>query len=85
MLPPRHSFIWDAAKLINFLDNSNSNKIELKLLTCKLAMLLALIAWSRTHESCYLDICYLIWHSSATVSTSPRSQKQQRQGKKDHL
>ena len=62
---PRYCLIWNIEKVIIFLDTLDSNKIELKLLTYKLTMLLALTGSSRSHEICYLDIRYLIRHSSA--------------------
>ena len=37
-----YRFIWNAEKVINFLDTVNSGKLELNLLKCKLTMLLAL-------------------------------------------
>lgn len=30
MPPPRYCFIWDVEKVINFLDNLNSESLELK-------------------------------------------------------
>ena len=57
--------IYDAEKVILFLDILNSNEIELKLLTQKLAVLLALTVLSIVHGTFYLDIRYLIRHSSA--------------------
>lgn len=51
--------------MILFLDILNSNEMELKLLTQKLAVLLALTVLSIVHGIFYLDIRYLIRHSSA--------------------
>ena len=51
--------------MILFLDILNSNEVELKLLTQKLAVLLALTVLSIVHGIFYLDIRYLIRHSSA--------------------
>ena len=48
---------------MNFLDTLDSNKLKLKLLTYINAFSSDRAA--RPHEICYLDICYLIRHSSA--------------------
>ena len=53
----RYCFIWDVEKVLNSLD---SERIELKMLTYKVTMLLALTGSSRADEICYLDIRYLI-------------------------
>ena len=57
MLQSKYCFIWDVEKVLNSLD---SERKELKMLTCKVTMLLALTGSSRADEFCYLDILYLI-------------------------
>ena len=47
---PSYTSIWDVEIVINFLDTLDSDKIELKLLTQKLTMLLALPRSARAHE-----------------------------------
>ena len=61
---PRYAFTWDVETVINFLSTSDSNKIELKLLTYKLSIFLVLAGSARVHEIWCLDIHYLIRHSS---------------------
>ena len=62
MLKPSYCFIWDVEKILGF---QNSERIEIKVSTYKVTMLLALERSFRAHEICYLDIPYLIKHSSA--------------------
>ena len=59
----RYCFIWDIETVLGFLYSLDSEKIELKILTYKKAILLALTRPSRVHEIVYLDICYLIKYS----------------------
>ena len=61
MPQPRYCFTWDVEKVLGFLFLLDSEKIELKMLTYKVTMLLALTGPSRSH---YLDIRFLIKHSS---------------------
>ena len=68
-------------KVINSLDTLGSVEIEIKLMTFKLTMLLALSESSRAHKICYLEIRYLIRNSfvySLYFSTSSSLRKQQR-------
>ena len=60
MPQPRYCFIWDVEKVVCFLNSLDSERIELKKLTYKVAILLALTGSSRAHEICYLDVRYLI-------------------------
>ena len=63
MPQPRYCFIWDVEKVLGVLNSLDSERIELKMLTYKMAVLLALTESSRAHEICYLDIRYLVKHS----------------------
>ena len=57
---PRYSFIWDVKKVIDYLATLNSpSELSLKVRTLKLTMSLAL-----TSEIGFLNIRYLIKHSS---------------------
>ena len=62
----------------NSFDTLDLNEAKLKLLTYKLTMLLALTESSKANEICYLEICYIFITVLRTVSTSPRSRKQQK-------
>ena len=63
----RYCFICDVKKVLGFLYSLGSERIELETLTYKVATLLALTRSSRAHEICYLDILYLIKHSSRII------------------
>lgn len=71
MLKPSYCFIWDVEKILGFL---NSDRIEIKVSIYKVTMLLALERSFRAHEICYLDIRYLIKHSSACTFHSNKRQ-----------
>ena len=51
-------------KITGFLNYSDSERIELKMLTYKVMMLLALTGSCRAHEIFHLGISYLMKHSS---------------------
>ena len=53
----------DVEKILDFLNYLGFERIQLKMLIYKAAMLLALTGLSRAQEICYLDIRYLIKHS----------------------
>lgn len=55
---------WNVEKVLNFLGSLDSEKLELKMVTYKLTMLLALTGSFRGHGIYCLDILYLIKHSS---------------------
>ena len=62
---PKYTFIWDVNKVIDFLATLNSpRELSLKDLTLKLIMLLALTSAARASKIGFLDIRYLIKHSS---------------------
>ena len=70
---PKVSFIWDARNVFVFLISKDcSNRCSLKDLTLKLIMLSALKSAARASEICFLDINYLVRHSSR-YSPSARS------------
>ena len=71
MLNSSYCFIRDIEKILGFL---NSDRIEIKVSTYKVTMLLALERSFRAHEICYLDIRYLIKHSSAYTFHSNKRQ-----------
>ena len=59
---PRYTFIWDVGTVISYLSSIQSK--DIKPLTLKLTMLLALTSAARAHEIAYLDIRYLVRHHS---------------------
>ena len=59
---PRYTFIWDVGTVITYLSSIQSK--DIKPLTLKLTMLLALTSAARAHEIAYLDIRYLVRHHS---------------------
>ena len=62
---PRYTFIWDVKKVIDILATLNSpGELKVKDLTLKLTMLVALTSAVRASEIGFLDIRYLINHSS---------------------
>ena len=77
MPQPRYCFIWDVEKVLGVLNSLDSERIELKMLTYKVTMLLALTGSSRAHEICYLVIRYLIKHSSGYTFHFNKLTKQQ--------
>ena len=52
MPQPRYWFIWNVEKVIKSPDTLNSETLQLKFLTYKLIMLLALTSSSWDHEIC---------------------------------
>ena len=78
---PRYTFIWDVETVEKFLDTLDSNKLELKLLTYKLTMLLALAESCRAHEICLLNIDYLVRHSTSYRFHFSKPTKTSRPGK----
>ena len=52
--------IWDVEKALGFQNYSDSERIELKMLTYNVTMFLALTGSFRARDICYLDIRYLI-------------------------
>ena len=78
---PRYTFIWDVETVEKYLDTLDSNNLELKLLTYKLTMLLALTESSRAHEICFLDTRYLVRHSTAYMFHFSKLTKSARPGK----
>ena len=64
MPQPKYCFVWDVEVVLKYLDSLHTDKLELKMLTYKTTMLLALAESSRAHEICYLDTYYLTKHSS---------------------
>ena len=78
----RYTFIWDVEKVLTFLSTLNSEEgLSDKILTLKLTMLLALTAAARASEVCYLDIRYLVKHSSGYTFQFSRVTKTARRGK----
>ena len=62
---PRYTFIWDVKKVIDILATLNSpGELKVKDLTLKSTMLVALTLAVRASEIGFLDIRYLIKHSS---------------------
>ena len=62
---PRYTFIWDVKKVIDILATLNSpGELKVKDLTLKLTTLEALTSAVRASEIGFLDIRYLINHSS---------------------
>ena len=62
---PRYTFIWDVKKVIDILATLNSpGELKVKDLTLKLTTLVALTSAVRASEIGFLDIQYLINHSS---------------------
>ena len=75
---PKYEMIWDVEQVLNYLRSLPENKdLNLKLVTCKLTMLLALVAIKRVLELKSLDTKYmrhqnkyifylaiLIWHQN---------------------
>ena len=52
--------IWDVEKVLGFQNYSDSERIELKMLTYNVTMFLALTGSFRAPDICYLDNRYLI-------------------------
>ena len=62
---PRYTFIWDVKKVIDILATLNSpSELKVKDLTLKSTMLVALTLAVRASKIGFLDIRYLIKHSS---------------------
>ena len=61
---PKYCFIWDVQKVLSFLNSLDSDKLELKMLTYKVNILLPLTRSSRAHEICYSEIRHLIHYRS---------------------
>ena len=64
MSQPRYFFIWDVIKILGFLNSLDSERIQLKMLTYKVTLLLDLTGSSRAHEICHLDFRY---HTVLTI------------------
>ena len=78
---PKYLFIWDVEKVLNYIKSIPQNgKLSLKILTLKLATLLALTSASRASELCYLDVGimtkndekYIFGFSRVTKSSRPK-------------
>ena len=63
---PRYSYRWGVEKVLNLLNSLDSERIGLKMLTY--IVTLVLTRSSRAQQRCYLNICYLIKHSSGYTS-----------------
>ena len=59
---PKYTFIWDVGTVISYLSSIQSK--DIKPLTLKLTMILALTSATRAHEIACLDIRYLVRHHS---------------------
>ena len=63
---PRYSYRWGVEKVLTLLNSLDSERIGLKMLTY--IVTLVLTRSSRAQQRCYLNICYLIKHSSGYTS-----------------
>jgi len=61
---PKYLFIWDVEKVISYLTKLGISDLSDRLLTLKLTMLLELTSAARAHEICFLDVRYLVKHST---------------------
>ena len=61
---PKYTFIWDVERVVIYLSSINTNNISDKMLTLKLTMLLALVSAARAHEITYLNLKFLVKHTS---------------------
>ena len=77
----RYWLIRDVRKVIDFPDSLNSERLELKSLTYKLTMFLALTVLSMAHEICYLDNRYLVTYSFSYILHFPNITTTAKKGK----
>ena len=61
------NFAWDLKNLLDFWEAINSEALNLKELTLKLTMLLALVSAVRASEISFLDIQYLVKHLTGYI------------------
>lgn len=80
MPQPKQCFIWDVGKVLSFLNSLDSERIEFKMLTYKVVILLTLTGLFTAHEICYLDIHYLMKHSSGYTLHVNKLTKTTREG-----
>ena len=78
---PKFTFVWDIEKALNYLSELPDNlNLSVKLLTQKLALLLALTAASRGSEICYLNTKYMVELDDKYIFTFDKLTKSWRQG-----
>ena len=78
---PKYAEIWDVSQVLNFLDKQGVN-LDLKLLTCKTEMLLALAHADRASDLHLLDISHVKFESNGVkfVISALRLSKTRRSG-----
>lgn len=78
---PRFTFIWDVQVVIDHLNTlSNNEGLSIKILSHKLAMLLALTSASRGSEVCYLNMDHMVRSQDSYVFTLDKLTKTRKKG-----
>ena len=79
---PRYKETWDVGIVLRYLkDQEPVETLDLKELTPKLAMLMALVSAARSHELCCLDINFMQDHGHKIVFAINKLTKSRRQGR----